>query len=131
MNGVPPPTIDQRIQDKLNKVDELESVLRKSKRVDDYILDLERLFEPTKVKLPENFKMSEIDHFVGTGNPQRHVKLCISILQTMGCNHDHIAMLFPQTLKKAALSWFLTLENSKTRAWEDIIRAFINHYSYN
>ena len=29
-NGVPPPTIDKRIQDKMDKVDKLESVLRKS-----------------------------------------------------------------------------------------------------
>ena len=49
----------------------------------------------------------------------------------MGCNHEHIAMLFPQTLAKAALSWFLTLEATKIHTWEDIVRAFIDHYSYN
>ena len=95
------------------------------------MLDLEGLFEPPKVKLPENFKMPHIDRFDGTGNPKSHVKLCMSIFQSMDCNHELIAMLFPQTLTKAALSWFLTFEATKIRTWEDIVRAFIDHYSYN
>ena len=80
LNEIPPPTIDRRIQDNFDKVDKLESVLRKSKGVDDYMLDLEGLFEPAKVKLPENFKMSELDRFDSTGNPKSHIKLCMSVL---------------------------------------------------
>ena len=64
-NGIPPPVMDRKIQEKLDKVDRLENVLRKSRGVDDYMLDMEGLLEPTKIKLPENFKMPDIDHFDG------------------------------------------------------------------
>ena len=92
---------------------------------------LKNCASPPKVKLPENFKMPNIDRFDGTGNPKSYIKLCMSVFQSLGCTNEHIAMLFPQTLRKVALSWFLTLETSKTRAWEDVVRAFIDHYSYN
>ena len=92
---------------------------------------MEGLLEPTKIKLLENFKMPNIDHFDGTGNPKSHVKFCMNVLQAQGCTHEHLVMLFPQTLQKAALSWFMTLEASKTWTWEDVVRIFIDHYSYN
>ena len=126
-----PPTIDKRIQDKMDKVDNLESVLRKSRGIDEYMMDLEGLLEPIKVKLPDNFKMPDIDRFDGTGNPKSHVKLCMNVFQSLGCNHEHIALLFPETLSKVALSWFLTLDATKTQALEDIVRNFVDHYSYN
>ena len=85
----------------MDKIDKLESVLRKSRGIDDYMMDLEGLLEPIKVKLPENFKIPEIDRFNGTGNPKSHIKLWMSVLQSLGCNHEHIAMLFLQTLSKA------------------------------
>ena len=55
-NGIPPPVMDRKIQEKLDKVDRLENILRKSGGVDDYMLDMEGLLEPTKIKLPENLK---------------------------------------------------------------------------
>ena len=72
-NGIPPPAMDQKIQEKLDQVDRLENVLRKSRGIDDYVLDMEGLMEPMKVKLLENFKMPNINRFDGTGNPKSRV----------------------------------------------------------
>ena len=79
-NGIPPPIMDKKIQEKLDKVDRLENVLRKSRGVDDYMLDMEGLLEHAKIKLPENFKMPDIDRFDGTGNPKSYVKFCMNVL---------------------------------------------------
>ena len=49
LNGIPSLAIDKRIQDKLDKVDKLENVLRKSKGVDDYMLDIEGLYAQHKI----------------------------------------------------------------------------------
>ena len=73
--------MDKKIQEKLDKVNILESVLRKSRGIDNYVLDMERLMEPAKVKLPENFKLPDINCFDGTGNPKGHVKFCTNVLQ--------------------------------------------------
>ena len=44
-NRIPLPTIDKRTQDKLDRVEKLESRLRTNKGVDDYVLDLEALMK--------------------------------------------------------------------------------------
>ena len=60
-NRIPQPIINEKIHNKLDKIDKLESILRKRKGVNNYMLDLEGLFEPFKSKLLENFKMLDID----------------------------------------------------------------------
>ena len=65
--------LDQATQDKLAKIDLLECAIRKGKGFDDYALDLEGLFDEPKAKLPEKFKMPDIDKFDGTGNPKSHL----------------------------------------------------------
>ncbi|KAI8559879.1 hypothetical protein RHMOL_Rhmol04G0209900 [Rhododendron molle] len=42
-----------------------------------------------------------------------------------------MAQLFPQTLTGLASQWFLSLNISKRRTWEDIGAAFNSQYSYN
>ncbi|KAI8551460.1 hypothetical protein RHMOL_Rhmol06G0187700 [Rhododendron molle] len=49
----------------------------------------------------------------------------------MGVEEDAMAQLFPQTLVGPAFQWFLSLDISKRRTWEDIGAAFNSQYSYN
>ena len=39
--------------------------------------------------------------------------------------------MFQNTLTRAALRWFLNLDDVRARSWEDICREFHNQYKYN
>ena len=47
----------------LDKFDRLESVMRKSRGVDDYVLDLNGFCEGPKSKLPKKFKKLNLEKF--------------------------------------------------------------------
>ena len=95
-------------------MEKLERVVYKSHGVDSYLLELARLFEGFQERLPRDFKMPAIDKFDGTGNPKNHVRMCIGAFQPHGLSSSMMAILFHQTLTGAALSWYFTLEPSKT-----------------
>ena len=83
------------------------------------------------VRLPENFKFPDMDKFDGTGNPVVHLRMFVGTLQPMGLEPKMFCNLFHHTLTGAAAQWFLSLEDSKTKNWEDIMDAFVAQYSYN
>ena len=119
---------DVAMKEQLNK---LENVLRKSKGFDDYLLDIEGLFQAPKVPLPEKFKMPDMNKFDGTGNPKSHLRLYASVLQPFGLKTEHFAMLFARTLIRAAQDWYLSVEPSVIRDWDGLARAFVAQYIYN
>ena len=112
------------------QLDKLENVLRKSKGFD-YLLDIEGLFKAPQVPLPEKFKMPDMEKFDGTGRPKSHLRLYASVLQPLGLQAEHFAMLFPRTLTGSALDWYLTVEPSVIRDWDSLHRAFVEQYVYN
>ena len=83
------------------------------------------------IRLPEDFKFLDIDKFDGTGNPVVHLRMFLGTLQPMGFEPRIFCNLFHRTLTGAAAQWFLSLEDSKTKNWEDIMDAFVAQYNYN
>ena len=55
----------------------------------------------------------------------------VGTLQPMGLEPKMFFNLFHRTLTRVAAQWFLSLEDSKTRNWEDIMDVFIAQYNYN
>ena len=60
-----------------------------------------------------------------------HLRMFVGTLQPMGLEPKMFCNLFHRTLSGAAAQWFLSLEDSKTRNWEDIMDAFVAQYNYN
>ena len=49
----------------------------------------------------------------------------------LGMNEEVLAQMFQSTLIGAALRWFLNLDDTRARSWEDIYREFHKQYNYN
>ena len=111
------------MQDKHEKI---ESVLRKTGKIDGYLFNLKNMCPYPDIRLPENFKFPDIDKFDGIGNPVVHLRMFVGTLQPMGLEPKMFYNLFHRTLTGAAAQWFLSLEDSKTRNWEDIMDAFVS-----
>ena len=52
-------------------------------------------------------------------------------MQLLGATEELLAQMFQNTLTRAALRWFLYLDDARARSWEDICREFQNQYKYN
>ena len=52
-------------------------------------------------------------------------------MQPLGVTEELLAQMFWNTLTGAAFRWFLNLDDTRVRSWEDICREFHNQYKYN
>ncbi|MBI1572279.1 hypothetical protein, partial [Escherichia coli] len=86
----------------IKQVKEIKQALARSQG--DQILDFEGLCLFLESKLPENFKMPNIEKFNGTGNPTSHVRHVINTLKPMGLNDELIAQLFSKLSQEVLLT---------------------------
>ena len=52
-------------------------------------------------------------------------------MQPLGATKELLAQMFQNTLTGVALRWFLNLDDTRAKSWEDIRREFHNQYKYN
>ena len=83
------------------------------------------------VRLPPKFRMPTSDKFDETGCPKSHLKMYMRAMQPLGATEEMLAQMFQDTLIGAALKWFLNLDDTRARSWEDICREFHKQYKYN
>ena len=84
-----------------------------------------------KARLPSKFNMPVMDKFNGTTCPKTHLKMYVGALNPHGLSNELLAQLFQQSLTGAALNWFMSLDLTRIKTWEDICNAFIAQYNYN
>jgi len=75
--------------------------------------------------------MPELEKFDGIGCPKTHLKMYVQAMHPRGANNELLAQMFHESLASSALKWFLSLEENRTKTWEDVCDAFTDHYKYN
>ena len=118
---------EKRINEKMNK---MEEIIKRSRRLDD-LIDYRSLSLFPDVRLPPKFKMPILDKFDGTGCPKSHLKMYTRAMQPLGATEEMLVQMFQNTLTRAALRWFLNVEDTRTQNWEDICKEFHNQYKCN
>lgn len=113
------------------KMAKLEESVSKFEKIGAGGLDMDRLCPFPNARLPERFKMPDFAKFDGTGDPKTHLLAYHGAMKLHGVEEEAMAQVFPQTLSGPAFQWFLSLDISKRRTWEDIGATFNSQYSYN
>lgn len=108
----------------------MEKTLKGLHRADDFV-DIHTLSLFPQARLPIAFKMPESEKFDGIGCPKTHLKMYVRAMQPRGATEELMAQLFHESLSGSSIRWFLNLDESKTRTWEDVCKEFSYHYKYN
>ena len=107
----------------------MEEMIRRARKMED-LMDYDSLTLFPDVRLPPKFTMSTLDKFDGTCCPNSHLKTYIRVMQPLGVTEEVLAQTFQNTLTRAALRWFLNLDDARARSWEDICCEFHKQYKY-
>ena len=118
---------EKKINEGINKMEEM---IKRARKMED-LLDYQSLSLFPDVRLPPKFKMPTLDKFDGTGCPKSHMKMYMMAMQPLGATKELLTQMFQNTLTGAALRWFLNLEDTRVRSWEDICCEFNKQYKYN
>ena len=97
----------------------------------DKLIDVDTLALFPEARLPQKFKMPQMDKFDGTTCPKTHLKMYVGALNPLGVTNELLAQLFQQSLTGPALRWFVGMDNAKKTSWDSICNAFNRQYHYN
>ena len=124
-----PPTLEneKKINERMNKMKEM---IRRARMIEE-LMDYDSLSLFPNARLPPKFKMPTLDKFDGTNYPKLHLKMYMRAMQPSSATKEVLAQIFQNTLIRAALRWFLNLDDARARSWEDIYREFQKQYKYN
>ena len=77
-----------------------------------YSFDFDDMMQIRKEKLPDKFKMPQLQKFDGTGDPRIHLSQYTTTMSTIKALMSVVARLFVLSLEGMAVNWYHGLEKS-------------------
>ena len=70
--------------------------------------------------LPAKFRMPEMERYSGVGCPRIHLKVYSTLMRAHGLDESQMIMLFPMSLSGITQKWYVSLDISRRRTWDDL-----------
>ena len=77
-----------------------------------YSFDFDDMMQFDGDKLPDKFKMPQLQKFDGTGDPRIHLSQYMTTMSTTKAPRSVVARLFVLSLEGTAVNWYHGLEKS-------------------
>ena len=96
-----------------------------------YSFDFDDMMQFDGDKLPDKFKMPQLQKFDGTGDPRIHLSQYMTTMSTTKAPMSVVARLFVLSLEGTAVNWYHRLEKSIRADWKELYSTFLKQYEYN
>jgi len=83
------------------------------------------------VVVSKKFRVPEFIKYSGTQCPMTHLKSYCNKMAEVVHDEKLLMHFFQDSLSRAALSWYMRLDNTKIQRWKDLVEAFVKQYKYN
>ena len=103
---------EKKINERINKMEEM---IKRAHKMED-LMDYQSLSLFPDVRLPPKFKMPTLDKFDKTGCLKSHLKKYMRAMPPLGATEELLSQMFQKTLIRAALRWFLNLDDARARS---------------
>ena len=70
--------------------------------------------------LPAKFRMPERERCSGVGCPRIHLKVYNMLMRAHSLDESQMIMLFPMSLSRIVQKWYVSLDISRRRTWDDL-----------
>ena len=72
-----------------------------------------------------------MERYSGVGCPRIHLKVYSTLMRAHGLDESQVIMLFPMSLSGIAQKWYVSLDISRRRTWDDLTQEFLQQFSFN
>ena len=96
-----------------------------------YSFDFDDMMRFDGDKLPDKFKMPQLQKFDGTGDPRIDLSQYIITMNTTKAPMYVVARLFVLYFEGMAVNWYYGLEKSIRADWKELCSTFLKQYEYN
>ena len=96
-----------------------------------YSFDFDDMMQFDGDKLPDKFKMPQLQKFDGTEDPRIHLSQYMTTMSTTKAPMLVVSRLFVMSLEGMAVNWYHGLEKSIRADWKELCSTFLKQYEYN
>ena len=96
-----------------------------------YSFDFEDMMQIDGDKLPDKFKIPQLQKFDGTGDSRIHLSQYTTTMSTTKAPIYVVARLFVLSLEGMAVNWYHRLEKSVKADWRELCAIFLKQYDHN
>jgi len=83
------------------------------------------------VVIPLKFKVPDFEKYRGASCPKNHLTMYCRKMAAHAGDEKLLIHFFQDSLADTALSWYIHLEPTRIRSWNDLVDAFLKQYKYN
>lgn len=83
------------------------------------------------IVIPQNFKTPKFEKYKGISFPTNHLRMFVKKMDVYAINEKLMMHSFQDSLSEAYLDWYMQLERTHIKTWEDLDNAFLRQYKYN
>ncbi|XP_050915598.1 uncharacterized protein LOC127130672 [Lathyrus oleraceus] len=83
------------------------------------------------VVIPQKFKTPKFEKYKDVSFPKNHLRMFVRKMVAYAANEKLIMHTFQDSLSGASLDWYMQLERSHIKTWEDLASSFLRKYKYN
>ncbi|XP_050897055.1 uncharacterized protein LOC127103857 [Lathyrus oleraceus] len=85
----------------------------------------------TYVIIPPKFKTPEFEKYKGINFPKNHLRMFVRKMAGYAENEKLMMHSFQDSLSGASLDWYMQLERTNIKTWEDLANSLLRQYKYN
>ncbi|XP_030927757.1 uncharacterized protein LOC115954039 [Quercus lobata] len=113
------------------KMEKMQLAFRKAQGMDDCLYNMGGISSKTLIALPPMFKIFVAEKFDGTGEPKQHVRRYLSIDKMKGLDEKQTLHAFPLSLMGGASRWYYSLDPTKTKVRNELVKLFVDQFIFN
>jgi hypothetical protein len=125
------PDVYEKMDDMKDQFLELRKELKTLRGKDLFGKSAAELCLVPNVKIPIKFKVPDFEKYKGNTCPLSHLVMYARKMSTQTDNDQLLIHYFQDSLSGAALRWYMGLESSNIRSFNDLGEAFVKQYKYN
>ena len=96
-----------------------------------YSFDFGDMMQLDGDKLPDKFKMPQLQKYNGTGDPMIHLSQYTTTMSTTKALMYVVARLFVLSLEGMAVNWYHGMKKSVRADWRELCAIFLKQYDHN
>ncbi|XP_058743213.1 uncharacterized protein LOC131616015 [Vicia villosa] len=81
--------------------------------------------------IPRKFKIPDFEKYKGLTCPRNHLRMYVRKMAAYARDQKLMIHFFQESLSGASIDWYMQLEKSSVRSWNDLANTFLKHYKYN
>ena len=113
------------------KMEKMQLAFHKAQGMDDYLYNMGGVSSKAPIALPPKFKISNAKKLDKTGDPKQHIRRYLSIVEMKGLDEKQTLHAFSLSLTRGASRRYYSLDLSKTKVWNKLVKLFMDQFIFN